>query len=331
MILKKAFAILLGLSLLLSGCTQEAEGLKKVKVSEVTRSVFYAPSYVALSEGFFEEEGLDIELTTGQGADKVMTSVLSGEADIGFSGPEAVIYVYKEGRENYPKIFAQVTKRDGSFILGREKDENFSLDKLKGKKILGGRKGGMPEMTLEYVLKNNGLTPGKDVEVDTSIQFALMAGAFSGGEGDYVTLFEPAASLMEREGKGYVLASVGEKSGEIPYTCYYAGEDYMMENPEVIERFVRALGKGQKWLEEHTPEEVAESIAPFFPDADTELLSEVTKRHKETDVFTSSPFVREEGFKRLLEVMKNSGVIENDVSFGEIVDNSFAVKVKEGK
>lgn len=326
--MKKFTALILALilSFSLTGCAEENKDLKKVRVSEVTRSVFYAPSYVAMSQGFFEEEGIDIELSTGQGADKVMTSVLSNDADIGFSGPEAAVYVYNEGRDNYPVIFAQVTKRDGSFIIGREKEE-FSFQKMKGKKILGGRKGGVPEMTLEYVLKNNGLKPNEDIEVDTSIQFSLMAGAFSGGEGDYVTLFEPAASLLENEGKGYILASVGEASGEIPYTCYYADKKYIEDNKETIEGFVRALYKGQRWVKEHSAREVAESIKDFFPDSDIELLEKVTQRHKDIDAFMETPKVSSDGFKRLFDVMKNAGVIENDIPFEKIVDNSFADKV----
>ena len=326
--MKKFFALFsaLVMAFSLSGCSDEAKELKTVRVSEVTRSVFYAPSYVAMSQGFFEEEGLNIELSTGQGADKVMTSVLSKDADIGFSGPEAAVYVYNEGRDNYPVIFAQVTKRDGSFIIGREK-EDFSFENMRGKKILGGRKGGVPEMTLEYVLKNNGLKPNEDIEVDTSIQFALMAGAFSGGEGDYVTLFEPAASLLENEGKGYILASVGEASGEIPYTCYYADKKYIEENKDIIESFVRALYKGQKWVKEHSARDTAEAIKDFFPDSDIELLEKVTQRHKDIDAFMDTPKVSSEGFKRLFEVMKSAGVIENEIPFEEIVDNSFADKV----
>jgi NitT/TauT family transport system substrate-binding protein len=192
--------------------------LINVKLSEVTHSIFYAPQYAALNLGYFEEEGLSVELINGQGADKVMTAVLSGQADIGFSGPEAAIYVYNEGKEDYAVVFAQLTKRDGSFLVAREPDPDFKWNDVKGKYIIGGRKGGVPEMTLEYVLKKNGVIPGKDVEVDTSVQFALMAGAFTGGTGDYVTLFEPVASTLEREGKGYIVASVGAESGEIPYT-----------------------------------------------------------------------------------------------------------------
>lgn len=212
--------IIILLSALLVGCKKDE--LKTIKLVEVTHSVFYAPQYVAISKGFFEEESLKVELINGQGADKCMTAILSGEADIGFMGPEASIYVYNQGKEDYAVNFAQLTQKDGSFLVGREKDPNFTFDKLQGKSIIGGRIGGMPEMTLEFVLKKYGLQPGVDVEVRTDIQFAMMAGAFTGGEGDYVTLFEPVASELEKEGKGYIVASIGKEGGYIPYTCYSA-------------------------------------------------------------------------------------------------------------
>ena len=202
----------------------EVSELQKVRVNEVTRSVFYAPQYVAISEGFFEQEGIEIELTTGQGADKVMTAVLANQSDIGFAGPEAAIYVYNEGKEDYAEVFAQMTKRDGSFLVSKEPTDNFSWDDLRGKTVIPGRKGGVPYMTFEYVLKKNGIDPQKDLVLDDSIKFDLMAGAFAGGEAEYVTLFEPTASLTEDSGKGYIVASVGGASGEIPYTAYFAKE-----------------------------------------------------------------------------------------------------------
>ncbi|MEG1773563.1 MAG: ABC transporter substrate-binding protein, partial [Oscillospiraceae bacterium] len=282
--MKKQAALILAAALLLTaaiGCdrAKETKELTKITVSEVARSVFYAPQYAALTQGFFKEEGLEVELVTGQGADKVMTAVIAGQADIGFSGPEAVIYVANEGKANHAVVFAQVTKRDGSFIVGRKAVEKFDWEMLRGKHILGGRKGGVPEMTLEYVLRKNGLEPGRDVEVDTSVQFALMAGAFTGGAGDYTTLFEPTASMVEGEGKGVVLCSVGEQSGEMPYTCYYALKDYMAAHGDRIQRFANAIYKGQRWVETHSAREVAEAIAPFFPDSNLELLEKVTQRH----------------------------------------------------
>ena len=212
---------LLVVALALTGCGKD-DNLTTVRLSEVTHSVFYAPMYVAMNQGYFEEEGLRLEVTTGQGADKVMTALLAGEADIGFMGPEASVYVYNEGQDNYAVNFAQLTTCDGSFLVAREPDPDFTWEKVRGKSIIGGRKGGMPLMTLEYVLKKQGIIPGQDVEVMTHIQFALMAGAFTGGEGDYVTLFEPVASALELEGAGYVVASVGADSGKIPYTVFCA-------------------------------------------------------------------------------------------------------------
>lgn len=234
-------AILLIVGIFFTGC--ENDKLTNIRLVEVTHSVFYAPQYVAITQGFFEEEGINVELTNGKGADKSMTALLSGQADIGFMGPEASVYVFNQGRENYAINFAQLTQKDGSFLVGREPDPNFTFDKLKGKTIIGGRKGGMPEMTLEYVLKKNGLIPGKDLTVRTDIQFAVMAGAFTGGEGDYVTLFEPVASSLEREGKAHILASIGKEGGYLPYTCYSATKKFMDENPEAVQGFTNAIYK----------------------------------------------------------------------------------------
>ena len=228
---------------------QEQAELKTIQLNEVTRSVFYAPQYAAIAKGFFEEEGLKLEITTGQGADKVMTSILAGQSDIGLCGPEAAIYVYNEGKEDYVEVFGQLTKRDGSFLVSKNKTDNFSWQDLKGKTVIPGRKGGVPYMTLEYVIKQNGLNPQTDLTLDDSIQFDLMAGAFAGGNAEYVTLFEPTASMTEAEGKGYVVASVGEAAGEVPYTAYCAKKSYIEKNSDVIEGFTRAVYKGQKLKE----------------------------------------------------------------------------------
>lgn len=305
-----------------AGC-QKSE-YKTVRLSEVTRSVFYAPQYVALNLGFFEEEGLKIDLTTGQGADKVMTSVLSGQADIGFSGPEAAIYVYNEGKQDHAVVFAQLTKRDGSFLVGRKPEPDFKWSNVRDKTIIGGRKGGVPEMTLEYVLKENNLIPGVDVYVDTSVQFALMAGAFTGGQGDYVTLFEPVASTVEKEGKGYIVASIGEESGEIPYTAYYASKSYIEKNRNVIQKFTNAIYKGQKWVDSHTPEEIAEVIQPSFPDSDLETLTTVAKRYKETDAWSKDPVLNRESLQLLQEVMSLAGELEKEAPYEKIVTTEFA-------
>jgi len=321
------------LSVLLTGCGKTAKGEKvKITLSEVTRSVFYAPQYVAINKGFFEEEGIDLEITTGQGADKVMTAVISGQVDIGFSGPEACVYVYNEGKEDYAVVFAQLTKRDGSFLVGRTPEPDFKWENLRGKYIIGGRKGGVPLMTLEYVLKQHGLVPNVDLTVDTSVQFAVMAGAFTGGTGDYVTLFEPTATMLEKEGKGYVLASIGQESGEIPYTCYYAKKSFIEKNPEIIQKFTNALYKGQLWCQSHTPKEIAEVIQPSYPDTDMETLEAVAKRYKEIDAWNQDPILKEEALNRLMDVMQEAGELTQRAPYDKIVTTTFAEKaIKEIK
>ena len=272
--MKKRIALVLSLVLTISLFTAcgRRETSTKVRLNEVTHSVFYAPMYAALKLGFFEEEGLDVELTNGGGADKVMTAVLAGQADVGLAGPEACIYVLNEGREDHPVVFAQLTKRDGSFLVGRT-NEPFLWENLKGSTVIGGRKGGVPEMTLEYVMRQNGVVPSQDAVVDTSVQFNMMAGAFTGGNGDYVALFEPTATEVELEGKGYVLTSIGQESGEIPYTAFFASQSYIENNPKVIQSFTNAVAKGQKWVQEHTAKEIAEAVADQFPDTKLDVLT----------------------------------------------------------
>lgn len=303
--------------------TEKKENVK-LTLSEVTHSVFYAPQYVALELGFFKDEGIDIELINGQGADKVMTAVISGQAQIGLAGPESCIYLYNQGKENYGVVFAQLTKRDGSFLVGRDKDDSFSWSKLKGKSIIGGRKGGVPEMTLEYVLDKNGVKPHTDVTIDTGIQFALMAGAFTGGQGDYVALFEPTASMVEKEGKGYVLTSIGKDSGEIPYTAYFCSKEYMAANKDVIQRFTNAVYRGQLWIKSHSSKEIAEKMQPYFPDSSLELLSSVAERYKEIDAWNDTPFMTEDSLSRLQEVMEHAGELQKKVPYDKLTDTSFA-------
>ncbi len=309
-----------------AGCKKD-EGKVKVRLSEVTHSVFYAPQYVAINKGFFEEEGIEIELSNGEGADKVMAAVLSNSIDIGLAGPESCIYVYNEGKENYPKVFGQLTQRDGSFLVGRTKDDNFDWNKMKNTTLLPGRKGGVPYMTLEYVVKSKGLTPGKDVIFDDSIQFALMAGAFTSGTGDYVTLFEPTASMLEKEGKGYILASIGKESGEIPYTAYFASQDYMKKNPETVKKFLKAIYKGQKWVEENSAEEIAKAMQPSFPDTDLEILTTVVNRYKDIDAWSKTPVMKKEAFEKLQEVMTMAGELKEKAVFEDVVDNSIAEEI----
>lgn len=310
-------------TLLLTAC-QPKEELKKVTLFEVTHSLFYTPQYVALGLGFFEEEGLEIELVDGKGADKVMAALLSGDADIGFMGPEATIYVYNEGREDYAINFAQLTQRDGSFLVAREPDENFTWDKLKGKEVLGGRKGGMPYMTLEYVVKKNGLTPGVDVNLRTDVQFGVLAGAFVGGEGDYVSLFEPVASSLEKEGQGYVVASIGEEAGYIPYTVYSALKSTIENDPELIQGFTNALYKGMLWVQNHSAEEVAEVVKPYFPDTDDDVLVSLIERYRDQDSWKPDPVISKEGMDHLMEIMESAGELDTRADYEEIVNTTFA-------
>jgi len=298
---------------------------------EVTHSVFYAPQYVAVTEGFFEEEGLLVEIIDGKGADKTMAALLSDQVQIGFMGPEASIYVYNQGKEDYAVNFAQLTQRDGSFIVARDPHTNFTLEDLRGKEMLGGRKGGMPNMTLEYVLKNNGLVPGKDLNVRTDIQFDVMAGAFAGGEAEYTTLFEPVASLVEMQGKGYVLASVGEYSGYIPYTAYSAKQSYIEKNPEIIQKFTNAIYKGMQWVAEHSDEEVAKSIQPHFTDADLDLLISVVDRYRSIDAWATDPVLKEDGLNRLQDVMTEAGELNKRVPYNEIINTKFAEEAIKSK
>lgn len=314
---------------LLAGCQGEKEGKTTVTVCEVTHSIFYAPQYAAIHLGFFEEEGIELELSNGQGADKVMAAVLSESVDIGFAGPESAIYVYNEGKEDFPKVFAQVTRRDGSFLVGREPDPDFSWEKLRGTVVLPGRKGGVPYMTLEYVIRKNGLDPRKDLTLDDSIQFSLMTGAFTGGTGDYVTIFEPTASMLEAEGKGYIVASIGEDSGEIPYTTYFAKQSFLEKNSDLVLRFTRAVYRGQQWVASHSAQEIAEAVAESFPDTEVELLTTVIQRYKDIGVWNENPILSEESFNLLQEVMTQAGELTQAAPHSQVVDNSFAQSVME--
>ena len=296
--------------LVLPGCAGEKQ-LTRVRLSEVTHSVFYAPQYVAMSQGFFRQEGLEVELTNGGGADKVMTAVVSGQADMGLAGPEAAIYVMNQGKEDHPVIFAQLTKRDGSFLVGREPGP-FSWEDVRGRTIIGGRAGGVPEMTLEYVLRQRGIEPQRDAVVDTSVQFNMMAGAFTGGNGDYVTLFEPTATEVEQAGKGYILCSIGQESGEIPYTAYFANRSYVEANPETVQGFVNAMALAQQWVAEHTDRQVAEAICGQFPDTDLDVLERVCARHREIDAWNRTPVMEQQALERLETVMTQAGELSPD-------------------
>lgn len=305
----------------------ENSDLQVIQLNEVTRSVFYAPQYVAIANGYFEEEGLELEITTGQGADKVMTAILAGQSDIGLCGPEAAIYVYNEGKEDYVQVFAQLTQKDGSLLVSKEPFENFKWEDVKGKTVIPGRKGGVPYMTFEYVLKQNGINPEIDVNLDDSIKFDLMAGAFTGGEAEFVTLFEPTASMTEDAEKGYVVASVGEAAGEVPYTAYCAKKSYIEENSEIIEGFTRAIYRGEQFVEQHSANEIAEIIQDFFPDTTVESLTKSVQTYKDIDAWKENPILKEEAFDKLQLIMTEAGELDKKAPYEMIINNSFAEKV----
>lgn len=315
----------------LAGCstTKKEEGTKElqtVRLNEVVRSVFYAPMYIAINEGLFEEEGISIDLSTGQGADKTMQQLLSGNVDIGFSGPEQVVYIYNQGREDYPVVFAQLTQKDGSFLVGREEEENFDWKSLEGKELIGGRPGGIPEMALEYVLEQNGIDPKTDVSMVTNIDFTATAGAFKSGTGEYVALFEPTASMLEKEGSGKIVASIGESAGNIAYTCFYTTQSYMKDNPELLQSFTNAIYKGQQWFMNHSDEEVSDAISSFFPGTDKEIIINVISNYREIDAIASTPVVSEEGLTKLIDIIQgyDSNLITARPDFEKIVDNTFS-------
>ncbi len=321
-----AFVLLFACLLFSIGCTG-AQELQKVELHEVTRSVFYAPQYVAISKGFFEEEGLEINVTTSGGSDKAMSALLSGQADICLAGPETGVYVVNEGKADHPIIVGQLTKRDGSYLVGRQPEPNFDWKSLKGKTIIGGRAGGMPLMTLQYVLKSHGLVPGVDVEVIDSIQFNLMGGAFDGGTGDYVTLFEPTATEFELAGKGHIVANVGLASGEVPYTVYLVSQTMLEENSDFVKRFLRAVYRAQIWIQTASDEEVAMAMEPFFPDASLDSLKIVANSYRETDSWKQDPVMQEADYNRLLDIIQEAGELSARPDFQTLVDNRIAEQV----
>lgn len=326
--MKKALSLFLGAALCaaaLSGCSSKND-LQTVRLCEVTHSIFYAPQYAAMELGYFEEEGIEIELSNGGGADKVMSAVLSDSMDIGLAGPEACIYVYNEGKDDYPQVFAQLTKRDGSMLVGRTEQPDFTWQSLKGSHILPGRKGGVPYMAFEYALKENGLDPAADLLLDTSVQFDNMTGAFLGGTADYVTVFEPAASSLQAEGKGYIVAAVGDAVGDLPYTAYFAKSSYMEENAELIQGFTNAVAKGEAWVKTHSAEDVAKLVAPHFADTDLELLTSAVENYQKVGAYCETPVMSKEGFDRLQTVMESAGELSQRAAFDAVVNNTFAEK-----
>ncbi len=318
---------ILGVSLL-TGCSapKKSQDITKVTLNEVAHSIFYAPMYVAIEEGYFKEEGIDLTLVTGFGADKTMTAVLSGEADIGFMGPETTVYTYNEGAQDYVVNFAQLTQRAGNFLVAREEIPDFKWTDLKGKEVLGGRKGGMPEMVFEYILKQNNIDPSTDLSIDQSIDFGSTAAAFSGGKGDFSVEFEPGATSLELEGDGYVIASLGVDSGYVPYTAFSAKSEYMEKNPDVIQKFTNALQKGMDYVTGHTPEEIAKAIAPQFKETDAQTLTTIVKRYYEQDTWKGNLVFEEDSYQLLLDILSDAGELTASPSYEDLVDTSYAKK-----
>lgn len=319
--------LILMLTIGLTACGEKEEAVQKVRVAEVTRSIFYAPEYVAIEKGFFKEEGLDIELTTTWGGDKTMTTLLSNGADVALVGSETSIYVHAQGSDDPVINFAQLTQTDGTFLVSREKVENFEWDQLKGSTFLGQRKGGMPQMVGEFVLKNHGIDPQNDLNLIQNIDFANIANAFASGTGDYVQLFEPTASIFEQEGKGHIVASFGTESGHVPYTTFMAKDSYMKENKETVEKFTKALYKAQQWVEEHSAADIAKVIEPYFEDTEVDLIETVVDRYKSQGSFATDPILDEEEWNNLQAIMDEAGELPQSIDHKTLVNTSIAEKV----
>ncbi len=310
---------------LFTACAKQTEtALTPVRLNEVVHSVFYAPQYVAQELNFFEEEGLDVSVSIGQGADKSMTALLSDSADIALLGTEAGIYVYNEGKQDYPLAFAQLTQRAGNFLVSREPEPNFQWSDIKGKSIIGGRIGGMPELVLEYVLKENGIIPNKDIELINNISYTSTSGAFVGEIGDYTVEFEPTATALEQQGNGYIVASLGTASGYVPYTVYMATSDYMEQNPDIIQKFTNAIQKGQTWVKEHSAKQIAEVILPQFPDSDIETLTTIIERYKQQDTWKENTIFDKDGFTLIQDIMEQGGELSTRIPYEDMIVTNFS-------
>lgn len=336
-ILKKPIALLSILTLMtgiLSGCgntsqTNSDTGLTPLTLNEVAHSIFYAPLYVAIENGYFEDEGIFLTLVTGFGADKTMTAVLTDEAQIGFMGSESTIYTYAGGSDDYVVNFAQLTQRAGNFLVSREPVENFSWDMLKGSDVLGGRAGGMPQMVFEFILKKNNIDPKTDLNIDQSIDFGSTAAAFSGGQGDFTVEFEPHATSLENKGDGYVIASLGEESGYVPYTAFSAKKSFIEENPETIQSFTNALQKGMDYVASHSPEEIAAVIQPQFAETDSATLTAIVTRYYEQDTWKKDLIFEEDSFMLLENILEEAGELPVRVPYEDLVTTVFAKKAVE--
>ena len=326
--MKKIFSLLLAatLALMTFGLTGCAKKTGVIRVNEVTHSIFYAPFYVAIEKGYFKEEGIEIDLTNGGGSDASMTALLSNSAEIALLGPETGIYTLSGGASDYPIIFAQLTKRDGSFLVSRKSEPNFKWTDLVGKEIIAGRRGGSPAMSLQYALNKNGLFDKQNVNLNYDVQFSLTAAAFEGGTGDYVTMFEPTASEFQRLGKGYIVAAVGEESGEVPFTCFMAKESFLKNNRDIAESFTKALYKAVKYIMEEEINDVADCLAPQFPSSDIQSIKDSISSYKRIDAWKTNMSMSESDFNRLQNIMINAGELTSIVDYGKLVDNTIAEK-----
>lgn len=325
--MKKAMRVLLAGFLacaVLCGCGKETSGRTPVTLYEVAHSIFYAPQYAAIELGYFQEEGIDLTLVNGAGADKVMTAMLAGDADIGFMGSEASIYTYVQGAEDYAVNFAQLTQRAGNFLVARQPDPDFTWQKLKGSRVLGGRAGGMPQMVFEYILKKNGIDPKTDLTMDQSIQFGLTAAAFTSDQSDYTVEFEPFATGLELEGNGYVVASLGTDSGYVPYTAYCAKKSYLAMHPDLIQRFTSALQKGMDYVNSHTAEEIAKTIQPQFSETPLENITKIVKRYQDQDTWKENLIFERSSFELLENILEEAGELQTRVPYENLVTTEFA-------
>ena len=326
--MKKIVSIVLAVSMLavcVTGCkTTTRKQLKPVVLNEVAHSIFYAPQYAAIELGYFEDEGLDLTLVNGAGADKVMTALISGDADIGFMGSEASIYVYQQGSDDYAVNFAQLTQRAGNFLVGREAQDNFTWADLKGKKVLGGRAGGMPEMVFEYILKKNVIDPAADLTIDQSINFGLTAAAFTSNDADYTVEFEPFATGLEKEGNGHVIASLGVDSGYVPYTAYSVKKSYLEKNPETIQKFTNAIQKGLEYVNTHSAEEIAKVIQPQFKETDEDTIATIVGRYKDQDTWKGDTVFEKDSFELLENILEEAGELNERVPYDKLVTTEFS-------
>ncbi|WP_314587813.1 ABC transporter substrate-binding protein [Paenibacillus terrigena] len=318
------FVMLSGM--VLSACSGSKGESVKVKVGEVTRSMFYAPEYVALAKGFFKDEGLDVDLQTTAGGDKTMTALLSGGIDVALVGSETSVYVAQQGADDPVINFAQLTQTDGTFLVSRKPVDSFNWDQLKNSTFLGQRKGGMPQMAGEFTLKKHGINPQADLNLIQNIDFANIATAFASGTGDYVQLFEPQASIFEKEGKGHVIASFGVESGKLPYTVFMTKKSFIDKNSDTVQKFTNAVHKAQMWVQENSPEAIADTIFPYFKDTDRDIAISVVKRYKEQGSYATDPILDESEWNNLMDVMSTAGELKSKVEYKSIVNTSFAEK-----